>query len=276
MMTLDEAIHHVRSNAEYSELVRDSYLGEDLQEAATRFSASAEFAEVLRLLGRDPSNCAVLDVGAGNGIASWAFASRGFRQVYALEPSCSSEVGQGAIARLCAGLRVRTFTAWAENIPLADESVDMVYARQVLHHTADLQAAVRECARVLKNGGVLLATREHVCDDQRQLEEFLKSHPMHQLAGGENAFSLEEYLSAIRGANLAIQRVLGPWDSVINAFPAVRTTDELSRYHRIALERKFGFAGTVLSFVPPVKELAWTRIRRPKPGRPYSFCAVKA
>lgn len=273
-MTFEEAIQYVRTNPQYSELVRDSYLGEDIHEAAARFSASAEFAEVLRLLGRDPGGCSVLDLGAGNGIASWAFAKRGFRQVYAIEPNCSSE-RQGAIARLCAGLPVKTIAAWAEQIPLPDEEVEFVYARQVLHHTADLSAAIRECARILKPGGILLATREHVCDDQRQLEEFLSGHAIHQLAGGENAFPLDSYIGAIRDAGLQLVRSFGPWDSIINAFPAVRTTDELARYHRIALERRLGLAGRFLSFVPPVKALAWARIKRPKPGRPYSFLAVK-
>jgi hypothetical protein len=37
---------------------------------------------------------------------------------------------------------------------------------------------------------VLLATREHVVDDPAQHAEFLARHPVHQLAGGENAFSL--------------------------------------------------------------------------------------
>lgn len=275
MMTLDQAIHHVRNNPQYSELVRDSYFGEDVREAAVRFSTSGEFAEVLGLLNRRPGDCSVLDVGAGNGVASWAFAESGFRQVYALEPSCSAEVGQGAIVRLCAGLPIQTITAWAEQIPLDDETVDIVYARQVLHHTTDLKAAVRECARVLKTGGVLLATREHVCDDHRELEEFLRSHPIHQLAGGENAFPLSSYFGAIQAANLQMLRVLGPWDSVINAFPAVRTADELSHYHRTALEQRLGLAGTLLSFMPPVKKLAWARIKRPKPGRMYSFLAAK-
>jgi SAM-dependent methyltransferase len=275
MMTLDEAIHHVRDNPQYSELVRDSYFGEDLFDAAARFSSSAEFSEVLRLVGRGPRDCSVLDVGAGNGIASWAFADRGFGKIYALEPSSSDEVGHGAIARLCAGQPVEIISGWAEQIPLGAETVDIVYLRQVLHHTADLRAALLECARVLKIGGRLLATREHVCDDRHQLEQFLRSHPIHQLAGGENAFPLDSYLGAIQAAKLSILRVLGPWDSVINAFPAVRTTDELSRYHRIALERKLGLAGTVLSYLPPVKMLAWARIKRPKPGRPYSFFAEK-
>ncbi len=274
-MTLEEAIYHVRSNPQYSDLVRDSYLGEDLHEAATRFSASAEFAEVLRLLNREPGDCMVLDLGAGNGIASWAFAQRGFRQVYALEPSCSTEVGRGAIARLCSGLAVETISAWAEHIPLPNESVDFVYVRQVLHHTTDLRAAIRECARILKPGGILLATREHVCDNQRQLENFLRGHAIHQLAGGENAFPLNSYTGAIQDADLQLVLVLGTWDSVINAFPAVRTPDELTRYHQIALEQKLGLTGRLLSFVPPVKALAWARIKRAKPGRPYSFLAVK-
>jgi ubiquinone/menaquinone biosynthesis C-methylase UbiE len=272
---LDEIVRQVRTDPQYAELVRDSYLGEDLYEAAARFSNSAEFAEVLYFSQRKPEHSTVLDLGAGNGIASWAFAAHSFRHIYALEPNCSTEVGSGAIARLCAGLPVQPIKAYAEQIPLDSETVDIVYARQVLHHTVDLKAALRECDRVLKKGGVLLATREHVCDDRRQLEEFLSSHPIHQLEGGENAFPLDSYLGAIQAANLQILRVLGPWDSVINAFPAVRTTHELSRYHRIALERRLGIAGTLLSFIPPVKALAWARIKRPKPGRPYSFIATK-
>jgi len=274
-MTLDQAIHHIRVNPQYAELVRDSYFDENVHDAAARFFASAEFGEVVRLLDKEPKVSSILDLGAGNGIASWAFAQHGFGKVYALEPSCSAEVGQGAISRLCAGLKVQTITAWAEQIPLPDETVDFVYGRQVLHHVSSLRAAMSECARILKQGGVLLATREHVCDDENQMEEFLRNHPIHQLAGGENAFPVDAYIDAIKAANLRLVRVLGPWDSVINAFPAVRMADELDRYHKIALERKLGPVGSLLSTLPGVRTVAWARIKRRRPGRLYSFIAVK-
>jgi hypothetical protein len=80
---------------------------------------------------------------------------------------------------------------------------------------------------VLKQGGVFMATREHVVDDGAQLARFLRRHPVHRLAGGEHAYSLDRYLNAIRAAGLSVEAILGPWDSVINAFPIARSEDEL-------------------------------------------------
>lgn len=274
-MTFEQAMHYVRSNANYSDLVRDSYLGEDVRESAMRFANSAEFAEVLDILKGVPKRSTILDLGAGNGIASWSFAQSGFAEIYALEPSGSHEFGRGAIDELCNGLPVRTLNAWAEHIPLPDETIDVIYARQVLHHTADLYAALAECSRVLRTGGILLASREHVCSNREELREFLSGHPIHRLAGGENAFALDSYRAAIESAGLHIVNIFGPWASIINAFPAVRSREELEKYHRIALERRLGYLGTFLSFLPLIKTLTWAKIKRPKPGRLYSFVAIK-
>ncbi len=118
--------------------------------------------------------------------------------------------------------------AFGSELPLADASVDVVYCRQVLHHLIpDLDRALAECARVLRPGGLFVAVREHVVDDEGQLEVFLAEHPVHRLAGGEHAWSLPTYLSAIRGAGLTIVDELGPWDSIINAFPEVRRPEDL-------------------------------------------------
>lgn len=121
----------------------------------------------------------------------------------------------------------------------------------------------------------MLATREHVVDDGEQLRVFLENHPVHVLAGGENAFALEEYVAAIQSAGLTLQHILGPWDSVINAYPAVRTPEELERVPRQRLESRLGFAGVLLDRLPGVRRLVWKRLKRPIPGRMYSFLAVK-
>ncbi|MDQ1741379.1 MAG: hypothetical protein QOE53_3031, partial [Pseudonocardiales bacterium] len=145
-MSLDEAIEHLRADPEQAELVRDAYLGADTAEAAARFEASGEFDEVVRVVGgfdgRD-----VLDVGAGTGIASRAIANTGARRVYALDPDPSELVGRGAMAKL-ANERIEVLDGVGESIPLPDESVDVVYGRQVLHHTQDLDAVAREARRV--------------------------------------------------------------------------------------------------------------------------------
>lgn len=274
-MTTEEAILQLRRDSQWTELVRDSYLGQNVFESGERFLASAEFAEVRRLLDGHVAGGKVLDLGAGTGIASYAFAKSGAKLVYALEPDVSDEIGRGALSRLNAGLPVEPVDAVGERIPLPDEEVDVVYARQVLHHTSDLRLTLSECARVLKRGGIFLACREHVVDDERQLEEFLRNHPVHQLAGGEHAYRLNEYVEAIHMSGLKLEETFAPWDTVINVFPAVRSVEELRRFPRIALERRFGLVGAWASLVPGVKPLVWRHFRRPTPGRMYSFLAAK-
>ena len=49
---------------------------------------------------------------------------------------------------------------------------------------------------------------------------------MHQRAGNENAYALPEYIQAIDDAGLKRITVLYPWDTLINAFPEVRSVQE--------------------------------------------------
>ena len=157
----------------------------------------------------------------GNGIATQAFAGAGF-DVTTVEPNPSASVGRGAIAHVLAatGRQARIVDAWGEALPFDAASFDAVYVRQGLHHASDLAQMLREIARVLAPGGVLLACREHVVDDYGpSLRAFLASQVDHQLYGGENAFTLADYRAAIAGAGLQTRLELGPNDSIINAYP---------------------------------------------------------
>ena len=272
-MTLDEAILWLRADRSSAGLVADSYLGRDVAASADRFLRSAEFAEVKRLLGPMLHHAVVADIGAGTGIASYALHKSGASRVFAVEPDMSDEVGRGAIGRLReeTSTPIEILDGWGEELPLPDDSIDVVYSRQVLHHAADLERFMSEAARVLRPGGVLLACREHVVDNDSQKKAFLDSHPVHRLAGGENAFSLPQYLAAIAASGLGLSALLGPWDSVINAFPAVRSADELADYPARRLEARFGSLGRGVSRLPGASALVWWRIRRPRPGRMYSF-----
>ena len=274
-MSLDDAVRYMRSRQKYRGLVDNAYLGRDVAESARRFAASGEFAEVRRLLGGVLPGATVVDVGAGTAIAAHAFLGAGARRVLAIEPDPSDEVGQGAIRRLPGGHAVEIVSAYAERLPLADASADVVYARQVLHHTRDLPAALRECARLLRPGGVFVACREHVVDNEAQLATFLSRHAVHQLAGGEHAYSLDAYVSAITGAGLALEHVFARWDSVINAYPLVRTQQELPDFPRAALRNRLGRVGVALGRVPGVAGVVRRVLSRPSPGRMYSFVARK-
>ena len=273
LMTTDEAVRTLRADPQCADLVRDAYLGLDVADSARRFQESGEFAEVRRILGSRLKGATVLDLGAGCGIASHAFAASGAARVIAVDPDPSDEVGRGAMARLAGGFGFEILDGFGEAIPLADSSVDIVYCRQVLHHARNLPQVLRECARVVKPGGIVLACREHVVDDDAQLRRFLADHPINRLAGGENAHALATYLAAITGAGFRIDTVYGPWRSVINAFPAVRSQAELEAVPEARRVRRFGRLGRLAARVPGVRALIWRRIDRPVPGRMYSFLA---
>jgi SAM-dependent methyltransferase len=275
MMTTEQAILKLRNDPIQRDRIETSYLGSDLPAAARAFAGSSEFAEVLRWIDGPVRGATVLDLGAGTGIASYAFGKAGAARIYAVEPDPSDIVGRGAIRQITSDLPVEIIDSFGETIPLADQSVDIIYARQVLHHTADLPAVLRECHRLLRSGGVFIACREHVVDDENQLRQFLAAHPVHQLAGGENAYRLDQYLSAITSSGLRLSRVLEPWDSVINAFPLVQTEAERRRFPGNALAKRLGPPGRWLAKLPPISWMLWRYLNRPLPGRPYSFVARK-
>ena len=275
-MSAAEAIMRLRADPAHAALIRDSYLGEDTREAAERFECSGEFSEVMRLVGDRVRDGVLLDLGAGTGIASFAFARAGARLVHALEPDPSQVVGRGAIERLRLE-RVDVLEGVGEGIPLADHSVDVVYSRQVLHHVADLPALAREVRRVLRPGGVYLACREHVIESEDDLDAFLAGHQVHQLAGGEAAHPIDTYLDGMREGGLRIERVWKPLDTVINAFPLVRSQEELGRFRVGVLGPGIGRLSPRLAERLP---LIGRRVRRrlaayEPPGSMWSFSATR-
>jgi SAM-dependent methyltransferase len=274
-MTTAEAIQQLRADPDHGELIRDSYLDEDAREAAERFEASAEFDEIRSQLSGQLGGGRVLDLGAGTGIASYALARAG-AHVYALEPDPSPVVGRGALERLTVE-GVEILDGVGESIPLADESVDAVYCRQVLHHIQDLEVVAREIRRVLRPGGVFLACREHVVNSPEDLETFLAGHQVHQLAGGEGAYPLEEYLDAMRRGGLEIRRVWGPLDTVVNAFPFVRSEEELRRFRSEVLGRPLAALGGTAERVPGVRSIVRRRLEPyvSVPGSMWSFLAER-
>ena len=52
---------------------------------------------------------------------------------------------------------VHVARAMAEWLPLRARSVDIIWCRDMLVHVRDLNAASRECARILRPGGSMLA-----------------------------------------------------------------------------------------------------------------------
>lgn len=274
--TWEEAVAWLRAQPDHETLVRGCYYDDPLEMAARRFHASPEWSATRKLLSSYlPGR--VLDLGAGRGIASFAFAQEGC-QVTALEPDPSPLVGRGAIEGLGRhlGLAIETVGGYGERLPFDSAQFDVVYGRAVLHHARDLPALCREAARVLRPGGALLAVREHVISRPGHLQTFLDAHPLHRLYGGENAFRLVEYRAALRQAGLRIRRVLGPYDSAVNYWPMTDT-----ELHQLAVDLLSRVAGRRLarwwlSQRSRMRMFTWCLSRLSRaPGRHYAFLGVK-
>ena len=138
------------------------------------FWQSEEWKAIAALL--PPPSGRALDMGAGRGISSYALARDGW-QVTALEPDPSDLVGAGAIRALArdTGYTIDIVAEYSEKLPFADATFDVVNCRQVLHHARDLRQTCTEIFRVLKPGGVMIATREHVLTTRADLNMFLSA-----------------------------------------------------------------------------------------------------
>ena len=113
---------------------------------------------------RLPSGCHVLDVGAGAGRYRSLFSHCEYRaQDFAAEPS--------SIGRYTELDYVSDITA----IPAPDASFDVILCTEVLEHVPDPVAAVREMARLLRQGGRLILTAP--------LVSFLHQEPFHFYGG---------------------------------------------------------------------------------------------
>ena len=277
LLTWEEAVQWLREQPDKQELVRHCYYDDPLVVAAERFNASEEWQALKSLLGRHiPGK--VLDLGAGRGISSYAFAKAGC-SVVALEPDPSGLVGAGAIRSLFegSGLPIQIVQEYGESLPFQDETFDIVYGRAVLHHARNLPVLCKEVGRVLKPGGVLIATREHVISRKEDLQVFLDNHALHFLYGGENAYLLDEYIQAIREAGLQLQQSIGPMESVINYAPM--TQENFSETIASVLKRRTGKKlAHWLSTAKTVQHLysRYSSLRSNAPGRHYSFLALKA
>lgn len=271
-MSWEDAVRWSLAQPDMQKLAADAYFGDPV-DAAERYRASAEYAAVRKLLPATPGRA--LDLGAGNGILSYALARDGW-QVTAVEPDPSALVGAAAIRSIGerTGVAIKVIEAFGEAIPLEDADFDVVVARQVLHHAHDLKAFCAEMARLVRKGGRVLTFRDHVISGPDQHAAFLKIHPLHHLYGGENAFTLAQYRGALEAAGLTIDAEFGPFASVINYAPHTPQT---------LREEIAGRTGPLkplvsLALAPqPVLALALKILSKAdnRPGRLVSFAATK-
>ena len=107
-----------------------------------------------KALGRRPERFGrALEVGAGTG-----YFTLNLMQAGVVASAVCMDISPGMLETLQAnandlGLTVATVAGDAEELPLADESFDLVLGHAVLHHLPDLERAFAEFHRVLRPGG---------------------------------------------------------------------------------------------------------------------------
>ena len=272
MKTWDETIQFIRSQPQYESLVHDAYFGTDVKGNAERFIESDEWKATVAAISPYVAiaGSKVLDIGAGGGISSYAFAISG-AVVDAIEPDNSDTIGATAIETLAASLPAGQLTAhriFAEDFITKEGEYDIVYARQSMHHAYHLQSFVNTAFKALRKGGVFITVRDHVINNEADKQKFLERHPLNQFYGGENAFTLYQYKEAFQKAGFAIKQQLGPTDSDINLFP----------FTEPKFKKMVGNKIPVLGKLSLVQRVAWNYYRnhlKKLPGRIYTFIAVK-
>ena len=216
----------------------------------------------------------ILDIAAGNGIATFAFAKSGFN-VTAVEPDDSLTLGRKAIKSVLeqGKLAAKIVNAFGEDLPFSDSSFDIVYIRQGLHHANNLKLMLKEIHRVLRPEGVFIACRDHVINNRnKSLKSFLSKQVDHQLYGGENAFTLKEYITSITATGFLLKLKLGPYETPINLYPMT--------YENILERIKLSTLGKFVSLILPsslIISLVFKSLKLSRrSGRLYSFVATKS
>jgi len=204
-------------------------------------------AEALERLMGDERSPVLLDLGCGHG-----------RFLRWLAPRADALIGLDRSARLLtvAGEALSSdplsvpcglLFGSAQEIPLADASVDRITCVRVLQHLPDQDRALAEVRRVLKPGGTLILVQYNWASPHgliRAAKLPVKAALRHLIRtmGGEPAFdeptkwtSLAALRRQVEAAGLIVERATGAWLFPLQYFRSRRSNDAWGGFHGLAL-----------------------------------------
>lgn len=143
-----------------------------------------------------PAGGAILDFGGGRGLVAACLARDEYRVTLCeINPSLICGTGAAATLRDLAGVRFEIVT----ELPDA-ERFDAVVCRAVLHHVEPLAPTLEQLHGLLRPGGALIASDEPTIRQESELEQLRADHPFVRFGVEETAYTVDAYLSALRGA----------------------------------------------------------------------------
>ena len=132
----------------------------------------------------------VVDVGCGDAALTHRIAASVAGRVVGVEPEPAGvEFARAALAR--AQSRAEVVTGRGEDLPFADDEVEMVVLCEVVEHIDPVEPLLAEAARVLRPGGALL-----VSTPQWQTPELRPFH-VREFRSGELAETLQRFFSQV-------------------------------------------------------------------------------
>ena len=186
-------------------LNRDELTSEDLASSAHIRAIADSRAQVLALFAEErlKPGSVVLELGADVGWASSILLAAGCRVVatdITDHLSLAPDQGSPNLCRLFADMN---------RVPLADASVNVVFAASCVHHSWDLGLTFREIARVLKSGGTAYLCGEPLPSLVRYVVGGRFGHKERELGINETWTRRDVWLRYCREAGL-VPRILFP------------------------------------------------------------------
>jgi ubiquinone/menaquinone biosynthesis C-methylase UbiE len=172
-------------------------------------------------VGPPPLNT-ILDLGCGTGRFTEALAIHFDAEVVGIDPS--TKMLEQARAKL-RDSRVRYELGRGEAIPLANDSVDLIFSSMTFHHFDDSGLVARECRRVLKDGAAAIlrtGTRERI-PSYPYLEFFPQSRPIMEATLPTTGFVREVFEAAGFSSvtcDVVVQQVASDYSSYVEKLAA--------------------------------------------------------
>jgi len=147
----------------------------------------------------------VLDVATGGGHTALAFAPH-VREVVATDITKEMLEAAERHIRASGATNVRFQEADAMALPFEDASFDLVTCRVAPHHFPDCAQFVRECARVVRPGGIV-AVIDNVVPDDPEAAKFINAFEKLRDPSHNWAYTEREWVAFFRDAGLRVDRV---------------------------------------------------------------------